>query len=200
MVSDKTIYVPSTENNPATVEELKDGVEVHETASVSVWNGEEEVADGAVAEGMTLRITAENGTANDYTIAVKNDYQWAKDYVHGQQGNVWFAQAKIDGEWQNMTEVDSSGWPNWQLDTYYGPGVDAPQGTTSGYGDDVHGLISTPIKTTTAEATAMAFRAPKTGMVNFSIKDDEPYLRQAGNSGGSVIITLLVNGEEVQCE
>ena len=44
----------------------------------------------------------------------------------------------------------------------------------------------------------MAFRAPKTGMVNFSIKDDEPYLRQAGNSGGSVIITLLVNGEEVQ--
>ena len=147
---------------------------------------------------MTLRITAENGTANDYTIAVKNDYQWAKDYVHGQQGNVWFAQAKIDGEWQNMTEVDSSGWPNWQLDTYYGPGVDAPQGTTSGYGDDVHGLISTPIKTTTAEATAMAFRAPKTGMVNFSIKDDEPYLRQAGNSGGSVIITLLVNGEEVQ--
>lgn len=198
MVSDKTIYVPSTENNPATVEELKDGVEVHETASVSVWNGEEEVADGAVAEGMTLRITAENGTANDYTIAVKNDYQWAKDYVHGQQGNVWFAQAKIDGEWQNMTEVDSSGWPNWQLDTYYGPGVDAPQGTTSGYGDDVHGLISTPIKTTTAEATAMAFRAPKTGMVNFSIKDDEPYLRQAGNSGGSVIITLLVNGEEVQ--
>ena len=198
MVSDKTIYVPSTENNPATVEELKDGVEVHETASVSVWNGEEEVADGAVAEGMTLRITAENGTANDYAIAVKNDYQWAKDYVHGQQGNVWFAQAKIDGEWQNMTEVDSSGWPNWQLDTYYGPGVDAPQGTTSGYGDDVHGLISTPIKTTTAEATAMAFRAPKTGMVNFSIKDDEPYLRQAGNSGGSVIITLLVNGEEVQ--
>lgn len=198
MVSDKTIYVPSTENNPATVEELKDGVEVHETASVSVWNGEEEVADGAVAEGMTLRITAENGTANDYTIAVKNDYQWAKDYVHGQQGNVWFAQAKIDGEWQNMTEVDSSGWPNWQLDTYYGPGVDAPQGTTSGYGDDVHGLISTPIKTTTAEATAMAFRAPKTGMVNFSIKDDEPYLRQAGNSGGSVTITLIVNGEEVQ--
>ena len=198
MVSDKTIYVPSTENNPATVEELKDGVEVHETASVSVWNSEEEVADGAVAEGMTLRITAENGTANDYTIAVKNDYQWAKDYVHGQQGNVWFAQAKIGGEWQNMTSVDTTGWPNWQLDTYYGPGVDAPQGTTSGYGDDVHGLISTPIKTTTAEATAMAFRAPKTGMVNFSIKDDEPYLRQAGNSGGSVIITLLVNGEEVQ--
>lgn len=198
MVSDKTIYVPSTENNPATVEELKDGVEVHETASVSVWNGEEEVESGAAAEGMTLRITAENGETNDYTIAVKNDYQWAKDYVHGQQGNVWFAQAKIDGEWQNITTVDSSGWPNWALDTYYGPGVDAPQGTTSGYGDDVHGLLSTPIKTATAEATAMAFRAPKTGMVNFSVKDDEPYLRQAGNSGGSVTITLIVNGEEVQ--
>ena len=44
----------------------------------------------------------------------------------------------------------------------------------------------------------MAFRAPKTGMVNFSVKDDEPYLRQAGNSGGSVTITLIVNGEEVQ--
>lgn len=198
MVTDKTIYVPSTENDPATVEELKDGVEVHETASVSVWNGDEEVESGAAAAGMTLRITAENGETNDYTIAVKNDYQWAKDYVHGQQGNVWFAQAKVDGEWQNITTVDSSGWPNWALDTYYGPGVDAPQGTTSGYGDDVHGLLSTPLKTATAEATAMAFRAPKTGMVNFSVKDDEPYLRQAGNSGGSVTITLIVNGEEVQ--
>ena len=198
MVTDKTIYVPSTENDPATVEELKDGVEVHETASVSVWNGDEEVESGAAAAGMTLRITAENGETNDYTIAVKNDYQWAKDYVHGQQGNVWFARAKVDGEWQNITTVDSSGWPNWALDTYYGPGVDAPQGTTSGYGDDVHGLLSTPLKTATAEATAMAFRAPKTGMVNFSVKDDEPYLRQAGNSGGSVTITLIVNGEEVQ--
>ena len=44
----------------------------------------------------------------------------------------------------------------------------------------------------------MAFRAPKSGTVNFSVKGDEPYLRQTGNEGGSVKITLYVNGKERQ--
>lgn len=194
----KTIYVPSTTKNPMTVGAIKSDVKVHETASVSVWNGDKEVKSGAVKEGMVVRITAENGTANNYKIEVKNEYQWAKDYVHKQQGNVWFAQMKKGGKYTNMTTVDKDGWPNWALDTYYGPGVDAGQGTTEGYGDETHGLISAPINTNTAEGTAMTFRAAKDGVVNFNIKSNEPYLRQDGNANGSVIVSLTVNGKEQQ--
>ena len=199
----KLIYIPFTDANPTTAGEVIMNVTTDDTAVVSVV---EESGDAigytdAVAEGMKLRISDGGNNVNEYTIKQKNTYQWAKDYVHRQQGNVWFAQALIGDAWQNMTTVDKDGWPNWALDTYYGPGVDAPQNTTSGYDDDVHGLISTPLKTATAEGIAMAFRAPKSGTVNFSVKDDEPYLRQEGNSGGSVKITLYVNGEEKQsCE
>ena len=35
-------------------------------------------------------------------------------------------------------------------------------------------------------------------MVSFHVKDDEPYLRQNGNSGGTVTLKLLVNDEEKQ--
>lgn len=194
----KTIYVPSTEKNPMTVGALKSDIKTHETATVSVWNGDKELKNGKVDKGMTLRITAENGTTNDYKIEVKNEYQWAKDYVHKQQGNVWFAQMKKSGKYTNMTTVDKDGWPNWALDTYYGPGVDASQNTTEGYGDETHGLLSAPTNTNTAEGTAMTFRVPKDGVVNFKIKDNEPYLRQDGNSGGSVILSLTINGKEQQ--
>ena len=58
----KTIYVPSTTKNPMTVGAIKSDVKVHETASVSVWNGDKKVKAGAVSNGMVVRITAENGT------------------------------------------------------------------------------------------------------------------------------------------
>ena len=44
----------------------------------------------------------------------------------------------------------------------------------------------------------MAYRVPKDGIVSFHVKDDEPYLRQNGNSGGTVTLKLLVNDEEKQ--
>lgn len=198
MVTDKTIYVPSTENNPTTVGALKSDVEVHETADISVIDKDgKELQAGPVAEGMILRITAENGDTNDYTIAVDNVYQWVQDYVHGQQGNVWFGQMKKSGEWINMTTPDST-YPNWVVAQYYGPGVSDGSNINGPHGEDVHGLISTPNDTSQAEGTAMAFRAPKTGTVKFEIKDDEPYLRQSPNTGGSTIITLTVNGKKVQ--
>ena len=72
---------------------MKKNITVADTATVSVLNGGTELADkDAVAAGMTLRITAEDGTTNDYTIAQKNTYNWTLDYVNGQQGNVWFGQ------------------------------------------------------------------------------------------------------------
>lgn len=195
----KLIYIPFTDANPTTAGEVIVNVTTDDTAIVSVV---EESGDAigytdAVAEGMKLRISDGGNNVNEYTIKQKNTYQWAKDYVHRQQGNVWFAQALIGDEWQNMTTVDKDGWPNWALDTYYGPGIDASQGTITG-NDSTHGLISTPTNKGTAEGTAMAFRAPKSGTVNFSVKDNEPYLRQTGNEGGSVKITLYVNGKERQ--
>lgn len=198
MVTDKMIHVPSTANNPTTVGALKSDVEVHETADISVIDKDgNELQTGPVAEGMILRITAENGDTNDYTITVDNVYQWVQDYVHGQQGNVWFGQMKKSGAWINMTTPDST-YPNWVVAQYYGPGVSDGSNINGPHGDDVHGLISTPNDTSQAEGTAMAFRAPKTGTVKFEIKNDEPYLRQSPNTGGSTIITLTVNGKKVQ--
>ena len=126
---------------------------------------------------------------------LKNTYNWTLDYVNGQQGNVWFGQIKDgSGDWANMTAVDKDGWPNWATHTYYGPGIDAPQGTITTTNPSVHGLLSTPPSTDIS--TAMAYRVPKSGTVTFNVKDDEPYLRQSGNANGTVTLSLFVNGTE----
>ena len=190
------VRVPYTEKNPTTVKEMKANVTVADTATVSVLNGGAELADSdAVAAGMTLRITAEDGTKNDFAITQKNEYNWTFDFVRGQQGNVWFGQIKdSSSDWANMTTLDSDGWPNWATHTYYGPGIDAPQGTNTTTNPNVHGLLSAPPSTDIS--TAMAYRAPKSGTVSFKVKDDEPYLRQSSNQNGTVTLSLYVNGEE----
>ena len=93
-----------------------------------------------------------------------------------------------------MTAVDKDGWPNWATHTYYGPGIDAPQGTITTTNPSVHGLLSAPPSTDIS--TAMAYRVPKSGTVTFNVKDDEPYLRQSTNDGGMVTLSLYVNGTE----
>lgn len=191
MVSGKTLSVPYTTANATTVSELKKNITVADTATVSVLNNGTALADGdAVTAGVTVRITAEDGTTNDYTVAQKNTYNWTLDYAGQQQGNVWFAQQKNgNGDWADMTAYDNT-YPNWVLNTFYGVGVDAPNHSTA-MSDSIHGLISAPPQT--SYSTAMVFRAPKSGTVSFNVKDGEPYLRQAGNSGGTVTLSLLVN-------
>lgn len=191
MVSGKTLSVPYTTANATTVSELKKNITVADTATVSVLNNGTALADGdAVTAGVTVRITAEDGTTNDYTVAQKNTYNWTLDYAGQQQGNVWFAQQKNgNGDWADMTAYDNT-YPNWVLNIYYGVGVDAPNHSTA-MSDSIHGLISAPPQT--SYSTAMVFRAPKSGTVSFNVKDGEPYLRQAGNSGGTVTLSLLVN-------
>ena len=144
---------------------------------------------------MTMRITAEDGKTNDYTIKQKNTYNWALDYAGPQQGNVWFGQKKAaSGEWTEIKEYDSQ-YPNWMVNTYYGPGIDE-QSHSAKPTEATHGLLSAP--PSTGISTAMAYRVPKDGMVSFHVKDDEPYSRQNGNSGGTVTLKLLVNDEEKQ--
>lgn len=80
-VKGTTMSVPYTAKNPTTVSEMRKNITVADTATVSVLNGGTELANtDAVAEGMTLRITAEDGTTNDYTIAQKNTYNWTLDF------------------------------------------------------------------------------------------------------------------------
>ena len=190
------VRVPYTEKNPTTVKEMKANVTVADTATVSVLNGKAELADtDTVAAGMTLRITAEDGKTKDFTITQKNEYNWTFDFVRGQQGNVWFGQIKdSSSDWTNMTTIDSDGWPNWATHTYYGPGIDAPQNTNTTTDPTVHGLLSAPPRTDIS--TAMAYRVPKSGTVSFKIREDEPYLRQSSNTGGTVTLSLYVNGKE----
>ena len=190
------VQVPYTEKNPTTVKELKANLTVADTATVSVVNAEKELADkDAVADGMTLRITAEDGTTNDYAIKQKNEYNWTLDFINGQQGNVWFGQMKDgSGDWANMTSVDKDGWPNWATHTYYGPGIDDDQHVTTASSPDKHGLLSAPPSTNIS--TAMAYRVPKSGTVSFKVRDGEPYLRQSPNEGGTVTLSLYVNGTE----
>ena len=190
------VQVPYTEKNPTTVKELKANLTVADTATVSVVNAEKELADkDAVADGMTLRITAEDGTTNDYAIKQKNEYNWTKDFINGQQGNVWFGQMKDgSGDWANMTSVDKDSWPNWATHTYYGPGIDDDQHVTTASSPDKHGLLSAPPSTNIS--TAMAYRVPKSGTVSFKVRDGEPYLRQSPNEGGTVTLSLYVNGTE----
>ena len=195
-VRETEVQVPYTEKNPTTVKELKANLTVADTATVSVVNAEKELADkDAVADGMTLRITAEDGTTNDYAIKQKNEYNWTKDFINGQQGNVWFGQMKDgSGDWANMTSVDKDGWPNWATHTYYGPGIDDDQHVTTASSPDKHGLLSAPPSTNIS--TAMAYRVPKSGTVSFKVRDGEPYLRQSPNEGGTVTLSLYVNGTE----
>ena len=190
------LEVPYTEKNPTTVKELKASLTVADTATVSVVNAGKELADkDAVADGMTLRITAEDGTTKEYAIKQKNEYNWTKDFINGQQGNVWFGQMKDgSGDWANMTSVDKDGWPNWATHTYYGPGIDDDQHVTTASSPDKHGLLSAPPSTNIS--TAMAYRVPKSGTVSFKVRDGEPYLRQSPNEGGTVTLSLYVNGTE----
>ena len=81
------------------------------------------------------------------------------------------------------------------VNTYYGPGIDE-QSHSAKPTEATHGLLSAP--PSTGISTAMAYRVPKDGIVSFHVKDDEPYLRQNGNSGGTVTLKLLVNDEEKQ--
>lgn len=197
MTKEQTLYVPFTEQNPTTAGEVLMNVSVHETAAAAVLRGGEELPYSAKVEnGDVLRITAENENVNNYTITQKNTYNWTMDYAGPDQGNVWFGQMKTgaENEWVNITDYDPQ-YPNWQVNTYYGPGVDAPSHDAEITGE-THGLLSAPPNTEIY--TAMAFRAPKSGTVSFDVKDDEPYLRQAGNADGTVTLSLFLNDKELQ--
>lgn len=194
MTKGTTVYVPSLNGNATTASEVKGNVTVNEKASVKVVNGDAAVADSAaVADGMSIRVTAESGAVKNYTISVKNTYQWALDYAGERQGNVWFAQEKnTDGTYSNLTEYDPT-YPNWVTATWYGVGIDEENHSVVP-SDSTHGLIMDVVGSGKKAGVSMAWRAPKAGKIRFTLKADEPYLRQNTNSGGTVTLKVTKNG------
>ena len=191
----KTIYLPSLDSNPTTIEEVLEGITVDSTATIKVFNGAEEVKEGNIVYGMTLKVIAENGDENSYSIEVKNSYQWALDYT-GKQGNVWFAQKKANGVYSNLTNYDGT-YPMWNGNNYGGVGIDEANHSVVPT-DATHGLLIDTLGISgREEGHSMVYRAPKSGTITLSVKDDEPYLRQAGNSGGKVKLSFTHNGEEI---
>lgn len=197
MTKGTTVYVPSLSGNGTTAAEVKGNVTVNEKASVAIVNGDASVADSAaIADGMSIRVTAESGAVRDYTISIKNTYQWALDYAGQQQGNVWFAQEKnTDGTYSNLTEYDST-YPNWVTATWYGVGIDEESHSVVPT-ESTHGLIMDVVGSAQKAGVSMAWRAPKAGKIRFTLKDDEPYLRQSTNSGGTVTLKVTKKGDVV---
>ena len=191
----KVLYVPSLENNPMTVAEIKEGVEIHSDATIRVFNDEAEIESGNIESGMTFKIIAENGEENIYSIDVKNNYQWALDYT-GKQGNVWFAQKKALGKYYNLTNYNTQ-YPQWDGNNYGGVGIAAANHSVVPT-EHTHGLLIDTLGTAQREeGYSMVYRVPKSGTITLSVKDDEPYLRQAGNVGGKVKLSFTINGEEI---
>ena len=191
---EKTLYVPSLDENPTVVQEVLEGITVHSTATIKIFDGEKEVKDGEISDGMTLKIISENGDENSYSIKIKNNYQWALDYT-GSQGNVWFAQKKANGVYSNLTTYDNT-YPQWNGINYAGVGIDAPNHSTVPT-EQTHGLLVDTMGTVRDQGHSMVYRAPKSGTIILSVKDDEPYLRQSPNSGGKVKLSFTLNGEEL---
>ncbi|MFJ7934608.1 FIMAH domain-containing protein [Sporosarcina sp. NPDC096371] len=196
----KSIFMPMLENNPTTVEEVKHNVAVYDTAKVKIFNGENEVNTGTVSNGMFLKVVAENGEENSYTLKEKNTYQYALDFTKGQQGNVWYAQKKVNQEYMNMANF-SAQYPTWEGSSWAAVGLQGAIGDA--ITENTHGLLVDSLtKGSGEQGHSMAFRAPKTGEISLTFKDNEPYLRQASasrpNQNGDVKLLFTLNGEQLQ--
>lgn len=196
-----TIHVPSTEKSPSTIAEVLSNLTVEGKAQIVDTAGNAQAEDALVAAGMKLKITSLDGkVTSEFPLSIDNVYSWLDDYTHNVQGNVWFGQKQTgaNGKWVNIDKADPA-WPNWQVDGYYGPGINGAQLAPADR-SALNGLLSD--SPTSAGATAMAWRAPKTGYITFKVKDAaagkpaEPFLRQGDATGGTVTVKLLVNGIE----
>lgn len=192
-VKDTTMSIPMTDNGNPTVEQVLSGIQLSRGATASILNQGQPVASGKVTEGMTLRITAEDGkTTTDYTIQKKNDYNYLENLKNGvaaTQGNVWFAQEQLaDGSYQNMPQYNTEwkGWTandntNWQF-----VGADSGENPTTV-------KIVDRLKDRTNQGHALGFRAPLSGEITITAKDG---LKLIGKNGtGEVWVSVLKNDQ-----
>lgn len=210
IVKDDGIYVPYTDNNPLTVSEFKSNVSIGNKAvgEVIKADGEKAADTDKITDEMKFKVTAQSSAVKEIPIIQKNTYNWVSDFVLRQQGNVWFAQSKASGEneWKNVAAANfDTTYVTWKPDKWHGIGIDISQEefNNTGVTDETHGLIAAPASTASPTfLTAMAFRVPKSGTIEFTVKSQdgsgntEPYIRQADNTG-DITLSLFVNDQEI---
>lgn len=198
----QTIYVPMTENTPVSVEDVIAGVTVNDTAVVKIYQDADEITQGSAEDGMTLKVIAEDGSEAAYTLAAKNEYQWAKDFVEAKQGNVWFAQQKENNEYSNMTVFDNN-YATWNGKDYAVIGLEGDRGQQTA---DKRGLFCDALAVSQrGQGYSAAYRSPVDGNIILSFKDmgdkKNAFLRFATtatpNTGSDVFLTITKNGEQI---
>lgn len=201
-IREDTIYVPMTEKASVTVEEILTGITVHDTAVKKLYQDDAEITQGNVKDGMTLKVIAEDGSEAAYTVTAKNEYQWAKDFIEEQQGNVWFAQQKENDTYSNMTVFDPM-YATWNGKDYAIVGLQGNKGQPTA---EKNGLFCDSLSVAQrAQGYSAAYRSPVSGNIIISFKDmgekKNAYLRQASadtpNTGSNVYLTITKNGEQI---
>lgn len=185
----KTIKVPVSALAPTTVKNLLDGITVSKFAAVKVTDSADAVqAETTVlADGMKLVITAEDTTADTFTVQIKNVYNHTNDFINNTQGNVWYYQRKQSGVYTNFTQ--------WTADSAGGWWGGQPSDYTSA---EKVGLCGDIQSTRTYESSAFAFRAPASGMVEVSFPGQATFRDvNSNNNGGTVHLVLTRNGTPI---
>lgn len=201
-LKDQTIYVPMTEKATVSVEDIINGITVNDTSAIKIYQNDAEVTQGSAADGMTLKVIAEDGSEAAYTLAAKNEYQWAKDFVEAKQGNVWFAQQKENNEYSNMTVFDNT-YATWNGKDYAVIGLEGNRGQQTA---DKRGLFCDALAVSQrGQGYSAAYRSPVDGNIILSFKDmgdkKNAFLRMASaanpNTGSDVFLTITKNGEQI---
>lgn len=201
-LKDQTIYVPMTEKATVSVEDIINGITVNDTAAIKIYQNDAEVTQGSAADGMILKVIAEDGSEAAYTLAAKNEYQWAKDFVEAKQGNVWFAQQKENNEYSNMTVFDNT-YATWNGKDYAVIGLEGNRGQQTA---DKRGLFCDALAVSQrGQGYSAAYRSPVDGNIILSFKDmgdkKNAFLRMASaanpNTGSDVFLTITKNGEQI---
>jgi len=193
------LNVPAQEKNPTTTSEILENIEIAPKAEAAILRDGKKVGNILVEDGMILHICAESGVTKDYTIRIKNAYNYEEEYSL-KQGNVWFYQYRTkDGEYRNMEVQDE--WGGW-MESYQNGMSDT--WTTVGCNKNTRdGLVSGPLYNkngTNVESAVMAWRAPKSGhiMVSFGGGEVSGGAKLRGvTSGGPSFLKITKNGEDI---
>ena len=154
-IREGALQIPYTDNNPLSLERFRAAFEVSEDATVRVYKDGAEVTAGGVAEGMTVKIVAQDGTENPTTFTTKNKniYNSYLDWINAQQGNVWFYQVETSGGFVNHPTFGTQ-WGDWS-----GGGG----GYTSVQQSQACGSVNS------AQGSGFTFRAPVGGKVTVNL-------------------------------
>lgn len=143
----------------------------------------ETITEGTVGEGCTVVVTSGDETRT-YTVRLftaKDSYNYADDFVGGQQGPVWYHEYIQDGQVYQFTD-----WrPDWNC------WVALSERLTAGVEKDM-GLIAP----TNGAQTSFTWVAPLDGVVEIG-QEHLSWLRRDWQSSGNIGITVTHNGETV---